>query len=123
MVTHRAAAAAPEGLSGQATTRPPQSARRHPVGGQNRLLVAGDARGVRWLHACLQTMEGLERAGFVAAYPPDIGMGRVTWTGDQIQLHLMLEVVVLLRGQVSPFSLETHKIPDTIRTTVTVTVK
>ncbi|WP_219974698.1 hypothetical protein, partial [Rubrobacter xylanophilus] len=29
-----------------------------------------------------------------------------------VQLHVVLEL--MLRGQVSPFSLETHKLPDTI---------
>jgi hypothetical protein len=80
---HRAAAAIAEGPDRQAATRPSQGARRYLVGGQDRLLVAGDARGVRRLHDRLQAMEGLERAGIVAAYPPGARMGRVARTGDQ----------------------------------------
>ena len=47
MDAHRAAAAKPEGPGRQAAKRPSPGAGRHPVGGQNRPLVAGDARGVR----------------------------------------------------------------------------
>ena len=54
------------------------------MGGEDRLLVAGDARGVRRVHHRLQAMEGMEGAGFVAAHPSDVGMGSVTRTDDQI---------------------------------------
>ena len=89
MDAHRAAAAKPEGPGRQAAKRPSPGAGRHPVGGQNRPLVAGDARGVRGFHDRLQAMEGLERARFVAAHPPDVGTGRGAWTDDQTP-HVML---------------------------------
>ncbi len=61
--------AAAEGRGRQTPQRPPRRPRRHPVGGEDRIVVAGDARGVRRLHHRLQEVEAMERAGLVAADP------------------------------------------------------
>jgi hypothetical protein len=41
----------------------------------------------------------------------------LTYSGLDIQLHVVLEVLMLFRGQVSPSSLETHNLPDAIQLT------
>jgi hypothetical protein len=43
------------------------------------------------------------------------GLYALAHSGLDIHLDFMLELV--FRGQASPFSLETHKLPDTISTT------
>jgi len=42
------------------------------------------------------------------------GLHALTDSGFHVQLEVMLELM-LLWAQVPPFSLETHKLPDTIR--------
>ena len=67
----------------QAAKRSPPGARRHPVGRQDRFLLARNARGVRMVVDVLLPAEGMEEARLVATYPPRAGRRRAARTGDQ----------------------------------------
>jgi len=57
---------------------------------------------------------GLEVLGhLLLEYLFEDGLDALVDSGLYVQLHVMLELM-LLRGQVSPFSLETRNLPDTI---------
>src|SRR3954454_2954676 len=64
--------AAPKGRGRQSAPRPPRGARRDLVGGEDRIILARDAGGVRQMGESLPTPRAVGEAGLVAAYPPDL---------------------------------------------------
>jgi hypothetical protein len=71
------------GRDWQATRRPPHGAGRHPVGGEDRIVVAGDAGGVRQMGESVPAPRAVGRAGLVGANPPFVRRRRSAGTGNE----------------------------------------
>ena len=71
------------GESRQATQRPSQRAGRHLAGGEDGIVVAGDAGGIRQVGERLPTLRAVGEAGPMATHPSSIGRGRSLRTGGE----------------------------------------
>lgn len=63
--------------------RSPDHTRRHPVGGTYRIIVAGDAEGIRQMGECLPTIRTVDKPGPVATNPRSSWRRGTAWTSYQ----------------------------------------
>jgi hypothetical protein len=74
---------APKGGGRRTAPRPPRGPGRDLVGGEDRVVLARDAGGIRQMGGSLPAPRASGRAGPVAAHPPGFRRGSRAGTGDE----------------------------------------